>query len=124
MKEKEFYLTQEGLARIKAEYDSLKKLRQSMLSGEDIPEALHSEELNPEYVHLHEDLNFLESKISEFEFVLKNYKPIKSLKGVVDIGSTVTVDIGGDESNFTIVETLEASPSIGRISKSLSYPIQ
>ncbi len=117
MGEKKFHLTKEGLNRIREDYDKLKRARQSKIGGrEDAPEVLHSEELNPEFVHFQEDLNFIEARMAELENVLKNAKPIRPAKGKVDVGTMVTVTVDGQDDQLTIVETLEANPAMGRIS--------
>ncbi len=116
-----FYLTKGGLEKIKKEHDELKKLKHSKISGrDDTPEVLHSEELNPDYLYFLEDLKFLENKISELEHIIKNSEIIKSSnrkKGTIDVGATVLVEVGGQDDQLTIVETLEANPDLGRISK-------
>lgn len=69
--EKKFYLTEEGLERIRKEYENLKELRLAKTRRES-PEILYSEDLNPEYLAFREDINFLGSKIIEFENIIKN----------------------------------------------------
>lgn len=66
--EKKFYLTEEGLERIRKEYENLKELRLAKTRRES-PEILYSEDLNPEYLAFREDINFLGSKIIEFEII-------------------------------------------------------
>ncbi len=118
MGEKKFYLTKEGLKKVQEDYEKLKRARQARIGGrDDAPEVLHSEELNPDYIHFREDLSFLEARMAELDYVLKNAKPIKPAKGMVDIGTVVTVNVEGQDDQLTIVETLEANPEMGRISK-------
>ncbi len=120
-KDRKFYLTKEGLDKVKQEYDDLRKIKQSKVGGRnDAPEVMHSEELNPDYLYFLEDLKFLENRINELDFVLKNSETIKSCnrkKDVVDVGATVMIQTGGRKDYLTIVETLEANPELGRISK-------
>ncbi len=117
--EKKFYLTKEGLKKIKKEYEELKALKFSKTKGE-IPKIWHSEDLNPEYLSFQEDLSFLETKLAELENILKNVEPIKrpakEKQGVVSLGATVMVGVDGQNDEFTIVGSLEANPSLGRIS--------
>lgn len=117
--EKKFFLTEEGLERIKKEYSDLKKLKLSKTTGES-PKILHSEELNPEYLSFQEDLNFLETRIIELEHILKNVELIKGYrkerKNVIDLGAKVLVNVDGQSDEFEIVGTLEANPAIGKIS--------
>ncbi|MDP3995725.1 MAG: GreA/GreB family elongation factor [bacterium] len=119
MEEKKFYLTKEGLIRIKKEYSALRELRLAKTRGES-PNVLHSEDLNPEYLAFQEDIGFLESRIIELENVIKNSElirlPQKKNQSTVDLGAQVTVEVDGQKDEFTLVGSLEANPSIGRIS--------
>ena len=73
---KKFYLTKEGLDKIEREYRELKKIRFAKIKGES-PKIWHSEDVNPEYLSFQEDLNFLESRIAELEYILKSVELIK-----------------------------------------------
>jgi len=119
VKEKIFYLTRRGLERIKKEYKILRTLRFTKTKAE-VPKILESEDLNPEYLSFREDLSFLETRITELENVLKNAKlitpPPKNKQNTIGLGATVTAEVEGDRDEFTIVGTLEASPSLGKIS--------
>lgn len=115
-----FYLTKKGLARLKKEYEELKKLKLIKTKTER-PEILHSEDLNPEYLAFQEDLNFLEFRVDELDHILKNAQlikiPPKERQNIVDLGATVTLEEpGGKINEFMIVGTLEANPSEGKIS--------
>jgi len=118
--DKKFYLTKEGLEKLKKEYETLKALRLAKLKGET-PKILHSEDVSAEYLAFKEDMNFLENRILELEYILKNFvlikKPPKERQNIVDIGATVTLeDSEGSINEFMIVGTLEANPSEGKIS--------
>jgi len=117
--EKKFYLTKEGLEKIKKEYKSLRGLRLAKTKGE-IPKIWQSEDLNPEYLSFQEDLSFLESRITELEYILKNSQlikpPPKERQDIISLGATVTVEVDGQTDEFQIVGTLEANPAIGKIS--------
>jgi len=119
MEEKKFYLTKEGLEKIKKECRDLKNLKLSKTKGE-VPKIWHSEDLNPEYLSFQEDLSFLETRLAELEYILKNAQLIKpSLKEkqkVINLGARVLVEVDGQNDEFTIVGTLEANPAIGKIS--------
>ncbi|KKQ67969.1 MAG: hypothetical protein A3F95_01135 [Candidatus Nealsonbacteria bacterium RIFCSPLOWO2_12_FULL_39_31] len=116
---KKFYLTRKGLENLEKEYESLKKIRVAMTDNE-VPKLLESEDLNPEYVSFQEDLERLENRIIELENIFKNKEIIKSPSpeqaGSVNIGAKVAVEVEGEKEEFMIVGTLEADPSIGRIS--------
>jgi len=117
--EKKFYLTKEGLAKLEKEYKDLKILKLAKTRGES-PKVLHSEDLNQEYIAFQEDLSFLESRLSELGYILKNTElikaPPKDKKTIVDLGATVLVSVEGQEDEFTLVGSLEANPALGRIS--------
>lgn len=117
--EKKFYLTKEGLERIKKEYHNLKILKISKTKGE-VPKIWHSEDLNPEYLSFQEDLGFLESRITELGYILKNIElikpPPKVKQNIINLGAHVAVEVEGQADEFKIVGTLEANPSLGRIS--------
>lgn len=117
--EKKFYLRQQGLKKIKKEYNALKKLR--LLKGKgEFPPVQESEDLNPDYLSLQEDLNLMEARILELENILKNVAlikaPAKEKQNVVDLGATVVVAVDGQKDEFELVGTLEANPGLGRIS--------
>ena len=117
--DKKFYLTKEGLEKIKKEHKGLKELKLAKTKGES-PKILHSEDLNPEYLVFQEDISFLESRIIDLDSILKNVELIKSPKkekqGIVNLGATVLVSVDGQNDEFTLVGSLEANPSLGRIS--------
>jgi transcription elongation factor GreA len=117
---KKFYLTKEGLEKLKKEYETLKALKLSKLKGES-PKILHSEDVNPEYLAFKEDIGFLESRIAELEYILKNFEliktPQKEKQNIVNLGAIVTLEEkDGQINEFMIVGTLEANPAEGKIS--------
>jgi len=115
-----YYLTKQGINRVKKEYEDLKRIRMAKTKGE-IPQLLQSDDLNPEYIVFREDLSFLESRLIELEHILKNIEliklPPKNNRNIVHLGATVTLkENGGEINEFTIVGTLEANPGEGKIS--------
>jgi len=119
MAEKKFYLTAEGLEKIKKEHQDLKNLKLVKTRGE-IPKIWYSEDINPEYLSFREDLSFLETRIAELENIFKNVEIIKSppkeKRGIVNLGAKVLVNVDGQTDEFTLVGSLEANPSLGKIS--------
>jgi transcription elongation factor GreA len=118
--EKKIFLTKEGLEKLKKEYETLKALRLSKLRGET-PKILHSDDVSAEYLAFKEDMDLLENRILELEYILKNFtlikKPPKEKQDTVNIGATVTLaDEEGSINEFMLVGTLEANPSEGKIS--------
>ncbi len=119
MGNKEYYLTKKGLEKVKKRYQDLRDIKAAKTKGE-APPVLESEDLNPEYLSLQEDLDLLERKIEELEDVLKNAKLIKApprkQRDKVNLGATVSVDLDGETDEFKIVGTMEADPTQNKIS--------
>lgn len=118
--EQKFYLTKEGLKRIKKEYNNLKVFRLEKVKGNKRPEILHSQDLDPEYFTFQEDLDRLDLRIVELGDVLDNVEiiktPSKKERNTVHLGATVTLEEDGKINEFMIVGSLEANPSEGKIS--------
>jgi len=116
---KTFYLTREGLKKIKGEYQKLKELKFSKTRG-GAPRFFHSDDLDPEYLDFEDDLSLLDAKISDLEYIIKNAKVAKTPppknQNIVQLGAKVLLDIEGEKEEFAIVGTLEANPSLGKIS--------
>jgi len=119
LKEKKYYLTKEGLKKIKEEYKRVLELKKKK-SKEGVPPVLHSEELNTEFVSFQEDLEFLKSRIETFEDILKNFElikiPPKRERDKVYLGAQTKVELDGEIDEFTIVGTLEADPAKKKLS--------
>jgi transcription elongation factor GreA len=115
------YLTAEGAARLKAELERLKsnerqeiarRLRAAVQMG-DLSE-------NADYHKAKEDQGFLEGRIQELEYLLKNAVIIEKNEAqldIVDIGVHVTIQEGDDEpETYHLVGVKESDPRNGRIS--------
>lgn len=117
--EEKFYLTKEGLKKIKKEYAKLLRLRKLKARG-GAPSVLHSDELSAEFISYREDLDLLESRIAELERILRNYQLIKppprTQRDRVYLGATLKVELDDEITEFTLVGTLEADPSQKKIS--------
>ncbi len=125
MTEKKYYLTPEGFQRFKEEYENLKNLWQEkeMQLKESRDEIWRPEDLNPEFEVLQTELDFIEERMKNIEKVLENAKIIRKTSKTpsshsqkVTIGKTVVVESDGKIDEFTIVGTMEANPSEGKIS--------
>lgn len=114
-----YYLTEEGLEKIKRQYKQLTEIKQSKSQG-GTPKILHSQEVNPEFLAFQEDMSLLEAQIAKLEKVLNNTEiikaPPKNKRDRVQLGAKVKVDIGGERDQFRLVGTLEADPSEKKIS--------
>lgn len=117
----EQYLTYEGaqslqeeLERLKGpERDELAKRLRSAIQMGDLSE-------NADYHAAKEYQAFLEGKIQELEFVLKNAVIIEEMeenRGVVTLGTQVTIqEDGSSPETYFLVGAKEADPHNGRIS--------
>lgn len=117
---KKFYLTKSGLEKLQKEYQDLKKVRIMKAKG-GVPKILHSEDLDPEYLAVQEDLSFLAYRINELKNILEKAEiiqvPPKDQQKIVNLGALVTLqEKSGETNEFMIVGTLEANPSEGKIS--------
>lgn len=117
----ELYLTEEGAARLQEELQQLtgparqdlaKRLRSAIQMG-DLSE-------NADYHKAKEDQAFLEGRIQELEYLLKNATIVENngaKMDVVDIGAHVTIqEEDYPPETFRLVGVTEADPSNGRIS--------
>jgi transcription elongation factor GreA len=116
------YLTSEGAARLKAELEQLKGPARQEIS-ERLRSAIQMGDLseNADYHKAKEDQGFLEGKIMELEYLLKNATIIEQNdsgpREVVEVGARITVmEEGEAPESYLIVGAKEADPPNGRIS--------
>jgi len=114
-----FYLTKEGMEAIKKEYERLITIKLAQTKGE-IPQFLHSDELNQEYFDFQNDIDLLEARMADLKYIIDNSelikKPSKDKQNIVQLGARVLVEINGEIDEFRIVSSIEANPSLGMIS--------
>ena len=59
-------------------------------------------------------------RLAELENIFKNAEliqlPSKEKQNIINLGAQVIVEVDGQKDEFTIVGSLEANPSLGRIS--------
>jgi transcription elongation factor GreA len=119
--EQEIYLTIEGAEKLKKELEELKgPKRQDM--AKRLRAAIQMGDLseNADYIKAKEDQAFMEGRIQELEYLLKN-ATIVDTNGMdtdtVQVGSCVTVREGADpEERYCLVGVKEADPRHGKIS--------
>jgi transcription elongation factor GreA len=115
------YLTSEGKTRLKAELEELKGTARNELAKR-LRAAIQMGDLseNADYHKAKEDQAFLEGRIQEMEYLLKNATIIEDTdrpKGQVAVGATVTVQEEDFEpETYYLVGAKEADPRNGRIS--------
>lgn len=118
-KNKKIYLTKEGLKDIKKEYQKLLRLKK-IKSEQETPLFLESDEVNTEFLSYQEDFEYLESRIEDLEYALKNFElikiPSKQERNKVHLGATVKIDLDNEIDEFTIVGALETNPARKKIS--------
>jgi transcription elongation factor GreA len=117
----EHYLTPEGAVEMKAELEKLKGPERAALAKR-LRDAIQMGDLseNADYHKAKEDQAFLEGRIQELEFILKNALIIDTsdkVREVVQVGATVTVEEEGYPPEvYMLVGVKEADPRNGRIS--------
>jgi transcription elongation factor GreA len=117
---KESYISKEGLEKLKVELEEFRTAKRPEVIDR-ISRARDQGDLseNAEYHEAREDQGFIEGRIQEMEYIIKNAILIKSDKkyDVVEIGATVeaTCD-NGMKVKYTIVGHTEADPAKGKIS--------
>lgn len=119
MADKDFVLTQEGKVKLEEELHYLETVKRIEV-GERIKIAREFGDIseNSEYDDAKNEQGMMEARIAEITHILNEAVvvtvPKRSSK--VNIGSTVTVDMGGKERVFTIVGAAESDAASGKIS--------
>ncbi len=114
------YLTEEGITKLRGELEELKGPRRKELAKR-LRSAVQMGDLseNADYHKAKEDQAFLEGRIQEIEYMLRNSVVIEknATAGIVAIGSHVTIQEGTEaEETYHVVGPKEADPRNGRIS--------
>jgi transcription elongation factor GreA len=114
------YLTAEGLARIKAELEELTGPRRVELAAR-LRSAIQMGDLseNADYHKAKEDQGFLEGRIQELEYLVRNAVVIErnANQDSVSVGSHVTIqEANYPAETYHMVGPKEADPRNGRIS--------
>ena len=119
-KEKELYLTEEGLEELRQELDELKLVkRPEVINALKDARAQGDLSENAEYDAARTEQAIVESRIKELEVMLENAIVItKKDTDVVSIGNTVTLEYveDGDTEEYSIVGSKEADPFLNKIS--------
>lgn len=113
-------ISEEGMAALKAEYEELTKVKRKQIAGV-VQQAREEGDLreNAGYHAAREEQGMIEARIRELEYLMQNSVVTKDAVTDADairVGSTVTLDLDGDEMTYTIVGAVEAQPRLGRIS--------
>ena len=121
MNDQPLYLTTAGSVRLRAELEELKGPQRDAIAHR-LRAAIQMGDLseNADYHKAKEDQGFLEGRIQELEYLLKNAIIVEEQKAgceVVAIGCQVTIQEGDYEPEiYLLVGAKEADPRGGRIS--------
>lgn len=118
MAKKEFFVSTDGLVKLREELDDLINVQRRKIAAA-LKEAKEFGDLseNASWDDAKERQAFIEGRISEIENILKHSVAIeKSTGDKVSIGSTVHVELENGEQKFEIVGSTEANPEEGKIS--------
>lgn len=116
--DKPFYVSKEGLEKIKEELEYLQTTKRREVSDR-IERAKELGDLseNAEYAEAKEESAFVEGKVLELRDKVNRAEIIEYKKSdVVDVGSKVTLTCNGEERFYHIVGPDEADPVAGKIS--------
>ena len=116
----EIYLTNDGAKTLRAELEQLKGPKRSELA-QRLRSAIQMGDLseNADYKQAKDDQGFLEGRIQEIEYLLRNAIIIEAAAStdVVGIGNRVTIEEDGSPAEtYHIVGAKEADPRNGKIS--------
>lgn len=115
----EIVLTSQGLKKLKSELENLKNNKRKEIAAR-ISEAKEYGDVteNAEYEDAKNDQAFVEGRISELEYMIKNAKIIssKACKDKVGIGCKVVISSDGAKETYQITGSNEADPAEGKIS--------
>ncbi|MBQ7991880.1 MAG: transcription elongation factor GreA [Solobacterium sp.] len=122
MAENKIYVTEEGLQKLKDEYQNLVHVVREEVKSE-LAEARSLGDLseNADWDAARDKQAQVESRIAELESMLNHYELIDMKKGakkIVSIGSTVKLEFldTQEEGTYTIVGSTEADPLNGKLS--------
>lgn len=122
MDAKKIYLTKEGLAELKKEYDQLNNVRRPELL-ERVSQARSMGDLseNAEYTAARDELTFVDGRLDELEEIITQASIIQEDHGkgshsAVKLGSIVILNVKGKKEEFTLVGEWEADPKEKKIS--------
>jgi transcription elongation factor GreA len=111
-------LSQGALDRMTAELEELTHVKRQEVVARIKAAREHGDlKENAEYHAAREEQSFLEGRVQALEDRIRRAEVVNEVAtGKVIIGSTVTVEVGGDELRYTIVGSAEADPAAGRLS--------
>jgi transcription elongation factor GreA len=111
-------LSQGALDRMTTELDELTRVKRREVVARIKSAREHGDlKENAEYHAAREEQSFLEGRVQALEDRIRRAVVVHDVvTGKVIVGSTVTLEIGGDEVTYTIVGSAEADAAAGRLS--------
>lgn len=122
MDKKKVFVTKEGLAELKHELEELNSVKRPQVL-ERVSQARSMGDLseNSEYTAAREELSLMDGRIEELADIIKSANLIvgnhkKGKSATVELGSSITVSVGGKKEEFSLVGEWEADPKNKKIS--------
>jgi transcription elongation factor GreA len=113
----EIIMTQSALDKLQAELDERIGRREEVAARIERAREFGDLKENGEYHEAREAQGFNEGRIAEIEHIMKNaIVREKSDNGLVQLGSTIDVEVNGRSMTFEIVSFNESDPANGKIS--------
>jgi transcription elongation factor GreA len=111
-------VSQGAIDRMRTELDELTRVKRPEVVARIKTAREHGDlKENAEYHAAREEQSFLEGRVQALEDRLRRAVVVDEVAtGRVMIGSTVAVEVGGEELTYTIVGSAEANPAAGRLS--------
>lgn len=117
-----YYLSESGLLSLQNRLDEMRQKRIDNIERLKMLKEQQSDGVSLEdssYIQALSTAQFLDTEIERIEYVLANVTVIQGQVGAVDqvcIGSCVRLEGEGQQFEYTIVNSIEADPSQGKIS--------
>jgi transcription elongation factor GreA len=112
-------LTRDGLSRLRAELTHLREVRRpEVIARVKAARELGDLRENAEYHAAREEQSFLEGRIQQLQATLDRVVVTEAevASGVVQVGSTVEVEMDDERATYQLVDPAEASIAAGRLS--------
>lgn len=115
--DKAIELTEKGKEKLLTELADYRKVRRPAVIDR-IKKAKEFGDLseNAEYEDARNEQSFVEGRIQDLEYMLKNGKMSRKNSGVVSIGNIVKIKLNGEATDFELVGINESDPASGKIS--------
>lgn len=113
------FVSREGLDRLAAELDELRTVtRPDVIAKVKSARELGDLRENADYEYARKEQSFVEGRIQMIEQTLRNNVVIErdEARDATHIGSTVVVEVDGDQLTYVIVGSTEADPAAGKLS--------